>query len=1103
MAQTRTWNGSISSDWNDPDNWTPAGVPSSGTVNINNAAVPNPCVLDDDRTITTLNVNSGASLNFNGYSLIVTGTSTINNAVLTSTNLTSSSLSGFSWNIFNGATVLIKTGNSNNYLTGGNIFNGSLTVTNNSTQQLRFASTVGDSIYGHSIFNLPGTGSFRISYNGNSFFDGNVTINNTTAGSIVFGESNGTTTITSGNALLTSGFTTGTLTIRRVTQLGTTSNGTFSPSAVTVFQSNFGGPMTINSSGSLTFSATSFLSTGTFSGTNITMTGANSFSTVSGSTSITKTGGTDDSWAGGNTFGNLVVNNNTSNRTIILANSTADTYLGNATFNHNGTTGGIHIARSGINNFAGNITINNTTGGTIQFCGTAGGQAVIASGGALLTEGFTAGTLTLRRVTQNGNAANGSFQPATFNANPNNNFGGNISVVCSGILTIQTSLFKASNVFTGSQVILNGANSLSAVSGNTIITKTGATNNSWAGGNTFGALTVNNNSTAILTLANTVGDTYQSTAVFNKNNTGNIQISRSGTNTFAGNVTINNSSSGTINFGINNGTSTIASGYALLTDGFTAGDLVLRRVTQNGSTANGSFAPVNFSATLNNNIQGDISVVASGVITITSSSFRRTNTFTAPSINVTNACNFSTTSGTTTFTKTGTANNDWAGGNTFGNVVFNMNAASGRLRLANSTLDTYNGTATFLRNAAGELQPAYNGNNVFTGDISTVGTVNPITFAANNGRVFFQGSSAQTISGDVATKPVMRRITLNKSSASNTVTLNVPLDVSTNITFTSGRLVSSATNLLTILNAATVTGASHSSYVRGPVRKVGNQIFTFPIGDGGFYGPIGISAPSDATHHFTAQYFKESPDSLGLDTDQLVGTLNHVSGCENWDLSRTNGSSNVHVTLHWDETRCGGVNVLSELSVGKWNGSEWIDLGNGVVTGTTSLGSIRTQNVVTSFSPFTIASTTANNALPITLVSFEVASLPNNTVEVNWTTASERDNDFFTVERSLDGFNWEVVTTVQGQAYSIHNIDYSIIDPMPFIGVSYYRLKQTDYNGQFEYFDPKSVFVEQSDVKDIGVYPNPAVDVLRVYGEQSEIEQLVLVNSLGDRKSVV
>src|SRR5690606_24985988 len=68
-----------------------------------------------------------------------------------------------------------------------------------------------------------------------------------------------------------------------------------------------------------------------------------------------------------------------------------------------------------------------------------------------------------------------------------------------------------------------------------------------------------------------------------------------------------------------------------------------------------------------------------------------------------------------------------------------------------------------------------------------------------------------------------------------------------------------------------------------------------------------------------------------------------------------------------------------------------------------------------------------------------------------WETASETNNDFFTIERSLDGFNFNPITIKTGAGNSHTPISYSYIDEDPQTGISYYRIKQTDYNGNSTY----------------------------------------------------
>lgn len=117
--------------------------------------------------------------------------------------------------------------------------------------------------------------------------------------------------------------------------------------------------------------------------------------------------------------------------------------------------------------------------------------------------------------------------------------------------------------------------------------------------------------------------------------------------------------------------------------------------------------------------------------------------------------------------------------------------------------------------------------------------------------------------------------------------------------------------------------------------------------------------------------------------------------------------------------------------------------------------------------------------LPIELLSFSAEPMNNEFVELTWTTASEIDNDYFVVERSADGVHWEPVLTEQGAGNSSAIINYSGIDRFPIPGISYYRLKQVDFNGQFSYADPVSVVIENFNI--ISVYPNPSTGITTLY----------------------
>ena len=91
--------------------------------------------------------------------------------------------------------------------------------------------------------------------------------------------------------------------------------------------------------------------------------------------------------------------------------------------------------------------------------------------------------------------------------------------------------------------------------------------------------------------------------------------------------------------------------------------------------------------------------------------------------------------------------------------------------------------------------------------------------------------------------------------------------------------------------------------------------------------------------------------------------------------------------------------------------------------------------------------------LPIELLSFTPQIKPDR-IDLLWTTGSEINNDYFTIERSLDLYGWDILGFVQGAGNSSVPLNYIFSDMQPLDGLAYYRLKQTDFDGKFEYFGP-------------------------------------------------
>lgn len=134
--------------------------------------------------------------------------------------------------------------------------------------------------------------------------------------------------------------------------------------------------------------------------------------------------------------------------------------------------------------------------------------------------------------------------------------------------------------------------------------------------------------------------------------------------------------------------------------------------------------------------------------------------------------------------------------------------------------------------------------------------------------------------------------------------------------------------------------------------------------------------------------------------------------------------------------------------------------------------------------------------LPIELVAFEAQALDNSYIHCTWATGSERDNDFFTVERSRDAISFEPVGTVAGAGNSNTVLHYTFDDPAPYTGTSYYRLRQTDLDGTTSY--SQAVPVTFTEKAAINLHPNPNNGAFTIQRTDSDTElPLQLVDASG------
>ena len=136
--------------------------------------------------------------------------------------------------------------------------------------------------------------------------------------------------------------------------------------------------------------------------------------------------------------------------------------------------------------------------------------------------------------------------------------------------------------------------------------------------------------------------------------------------------------------------------------------------------------------------------------------------------------------------------------------------------------------------------------------------------------------------------------------------------------------------------------------------------------------------------------------------------------------------------------------------------------------------------------------------LPVELVNFQASVIEERTVELTWQTASETDNDYFEIHRSVDLEQWEFVVRIDGAGDNEGLLNYSTEDFFPNNGTSYYRLTQFDFDGESNKAGIGSVFLNSTNNDVFAISPNPTTGILRVAASDG-LGDVTMLNSIGQR----
>lgn len=481
-----------------------------------------------------------------------------------------------------------------------------------------------------------------------------------------------------------------------------------------------------------------------------------------------------------------------------------------------------------------------------------------------------------------------------------------------------------------------------------------------------------------------------------------------------------------------------------------------------------------------NDVAGSIFYMSSGTITLQK-----------PNINGTTTIDFSVCGTNGTVTSTG-GNVYFGNASTASGVTFNFrpyaSATQPHFRISGPaaavvTLRPSSGSTANFR-----LLSLYIENNkIFdnrsisgaTGDnkqmtlMSTCDGINAIynngTFTARTGTVTFNTSGAQAIGGLVS--PTFYNLSINNASH---ITLNIPANVSNFLSMVNGKLITTNTNILTCQASANASIGSATSYVDGPmVHTVATNASVtkiYPFGKGTAYRPNELTIRHSNTTSVTyrGEVFNSPATALPYTLPASIANISAVRYVK-YTRQAISNFSNGRIKMYYGPDDL--VLDYTSLLVAHDNGATlWQNFG-GVATAN-GTGNILSNTFTNFHSYFALGNPPGGgNPLPVTLSQFN-AKYVNNNVYVQWQTQTEINNDYFELQRSKDNTNYNTIYQCNGAGNSSSSLEYSFIDDNPIQGLSYYRLKQVDFDGHFEYFGP--VLVNNNSKVSLQIFPNPS-----------------------------
>ena len=345
------------------------------------------------------------------------------------------------------------------------------------------------------------------------------------------------------------------------------------------------------------------------------------------------------------------------------------------------------------------------------------------------------------------------------------------------------------------------------------------------------------------------------------------------------------------------------------------------------------------------------------------------------------------------------------------------------------------------------------------------------TFNNTNISIVMNGTANQ----DISSTGAFKNLTINK--ASGIITLSSNTTVSTALNFISGKISIGNSNLI-IGNSGAINNANATNYIIAVGNGTLNQQVlaggskVFPVGQSSAYTPATIALTAGSTTDIMSVRMLTAPYHAGLSGDVASNYAVNAT----WLISEAvTGGSNASITLQWPlSLELPGFNRslsrLAHYTAGAW------EFGNADIPAAGANPYSVTRSGFTDFSPFAVST---YMALPVTWLTIHGRNDNENNI-INWSVASELNNDHFIIEASVDGNNFNAIGKIKGAGTTDIEQRYSFVHRNVIEQVYYYRIKQVDIDGKYSYSKIVKVVADNLVKNRITLLNNPVRDRLAV-----------------------